>query len=124
MKNYQRIASLLQAVENCERMNNNEWKHKHIEHIEDMCNNGPSGGGIDSGTEFNWDKSSPYKLFFIVDFHHMNDAGYYDGWTNHEVIVTPDLAMEINLRITGKDRNYIKDYLYDVYHHWLTQDEE
>jgi hypothetical protein len=51
----------------------------------------------------------------------MNDNGMYDGWTTHQVIVTPSLAFGFTLKITGRDRNQIKDYLSETYHYALEQ---
>ena len=34
----------------------------------------------------------------------------------HQIIVTPDLEFGISLRITGLDRNDIKDYLAEVFY--------
>jgi hypothetical protein len=65
------------------------------------------------------DASIPEKLVFIVEYHHMAESGMYDGWTSHRIIVTPSLARGFSLKITGKDRNQIKEYLADVYHNWL-----
>jgi hypothetical protein len=80
----------------------------------------PSGSGIDCGTTLASD-STAQKLIFDVSFHHMDKMGGYDGWTEHKVIVTPSLAMDYDLRITGKNRNDIKTYLYDVYSGFLSQ---
>jgi hypothetical protein len=51
----------------------------------------------------------------------MTEGGMYDGWTEHTVVVTPSLAFGINIRITGRNRNDIKDYLHDVFHEALTK---
>ena len=75
----------------------------------------PSGSGIDCGTKLDLDASSEDRLVFNVSFHHMNDVGYYDGWTEHEIVVTGSLAFGIALKLSGRDRNQIKDYLYEVY---------
>ena len=118
---YQRIAIALQAMENCRRTNNSEWLARHRETIETLvANHMPSGSGIDSGTKFDFDASSPNKLVFLTSFHHMNDGGIYDGWTEHSVIVTPDLAMEFGLKVTGRDRNDIKAYLGEIYNEALS----
>lgn len=39
----------------------------------------------------------------------------YDGWTDHTVIVTPSLRSGFDIRITGRDRNQTKEYLYEVF---------
>jgi hypothetical protein len=45
----------------------------------------------------------------------MNEGGYYDGWTEHQVIITPSLQHGFDVRVTGQDRNEIKDYLAELF---------
>lgn len=119
---YKKIASLVQAIENCKNSNNAEWQSNHETTISDLIKNtAPSGSGIDCGTKIDFDSCTADKLVFHADFHHMNDGGFYDGWTSHEIIVTPSLAFDFNLKITSKDRNEIKEYLHDVYSNWLSE---
>jgi hypothetical protein len=119
-KVYQELAMLVQARLNCEKAGNSEWHTKHTEKAESIVwGRMPSGSGIDNGTKLNWDESKPEKLVFDFGFHHMNDGGYYDGWTAHQAIVTPSLASGFDLRITGRNRNEIKDYLHEVYSYAL-----
>jgi hypothetical protein len=75
----------------------------------------PSGSGIDSGTELDPYECKPDRLVFSLGFHHMDENGFYDGWTQHQVILKPSLENGFDMRITGKDRNQIKEYLYQVY---------
>ena len=116
----QRIASLRVAIDNCARSGNTEWQHRHRATLEKiMRDTAPSGSGFDSGTQLNRDaKFDPNVLLFETEFHHMNDAGMYDGWTQHRVIVRPSFA-GIEIRVTGRDRNEIKSYIADVFHDWL-----
>lgn len=88
------------------------------EHLHDYVKkHGPSGSGIDRGVVFS-SFSTPLRLVFDVDFHHMDEHGSYDGWTSHKVIVTPTFG-GFDVRVTGSNRNQIKDYLGDTFHHWL-----
>lgn len=120
---YRELASLLQARANCARANNDEWYDKHAERIETLVKQWmPSGSGIDTGTEIDFDASTPSKLVFVFSYHHMDENGYYNGWTDHKCIVRPSLAFGIDIRISGRDRNMVKDYLYEVYHHAITTD--
>lgn len=100
---------------------NEEWVEIMEDKIEKIMQGAPSGSGIDSGTQFITEKSSMEKLVFSVDYHHMTEFGYYDGWTEHQVIVTQDL-IGLNVRVTGKNRDDIKEYLTEVYYHWLMKD--
>jgi hypothetical protein len=52
----------------------------------------------------------------------MNENGFYNGWSDHKVIVTPSLAFGMNIKITGENRNDIKDFLFDVFEHDLNYD--
>ncbi len=81
----------------------------------------PSGAGIDSGTQILVDDSTPNRIRLVTAYHHMNDAGYYDGWTQHTVIVTPGFVSSMEIKISGKDRNGIKDYIADVLQFALNQ---
>ena len=113
---YQEIASLVQARQNCIEKQNSEWQANHEEKINQLCcEYMPSGSGIDCGTKIDFDASNPEKLVFNLSFHHMNENGMYDGWTEHQAIVTPSLAFGFNLKFTGKNRNQIKEYLHDIY---------
>lgn len=121
---YREFACKMQALLNCIEADNSEWEANHREWLEKECKNGPSGSGIDSGTHIDLDKSSGEKLVFETAYHHMDEGGCYDGWTTHSVIVTPSLQFVFQLRITGRDRNQIKEYLYDVYSNWLREEVE
>jgi hypothetical protein len=122
-KLYQHLASAVDAMRTCERTNNVKWQEKHMEAIAYiMRNHMPSGAGIDSGTQIDLDKSSGEKLVFDTSYHHMNDSGCYDGWTEHTVTVRADLISGITIAISGRDRNEIKDYLTEVFHTCLTQE--
>ena len=113
---YQHIARCLRAQENCRKTGNTEWLSRHgatINHLVDVYM--PS-------TKLDFDRSKPNRLVFTASYHHMNDGGMYDGWTDHNIIVTPDLSFGFDLRITGRDRNQIKDYLGDTFTEALRQD--
>jgi hypothetical protein len=49
----------------------------------------------------------------------MNDSGYYDGWTEHVVTVTPSFIGGFNIRVSGRNRNDIKGYIAESFHHIL-----
>lgn len=115
-----KIAMAFVALRRCEQTGN-EWQHHWRIIIEDLCRNQlPSGSGVDSGTTFDFDASKPNRLVFNADYHHMSD-GYYDGWTEHQIIVTPSLVFGFEIRVTGTNRNDIKDYLAELYQEALSQ---
>lgn len=121
MKLYQRIASKMAARINCTASGNTVWFARHTVDIEDLVRDHmPSGSGVDCGTQLDFDNSQPNRMVFVLSFHHMDENGGYDGWTSHQVIVTPSLAYGIDVRVTGRDRNWIKDYLTGLYQDALT----
>ena len=120
---YREIAAKLAAIRNCRESGNTEWEAKHGDALKELVDMLPSGCGIDCGTKIDEDACHAGKLVFSFSFHHMNDAGMYDGWTDHQVFVTPSFD-GIDLRITGRNRNDIKEYLYETYHFALTQETE
>lgn len=124
VKLYTAIARTIQQIDTCRERNNVEWLGKSQDRLQKLIRDHmPSGSGIDSGTTLD-ESSKRDRLVFNTSFHHMNDGGYYDGWTEHQVIVTPSLSFGIDLRITGRDRNEIKEYLADVFHTALTAEIE
>jgi hypothetical protein len=120
VKLYQRIASTLCAIENCEKSGNTEWFARHRDAIETLCKaHLPHGSGFDSGCTLQ-DQSTPNRLIFSADFHHMDENGYYAGWGEYRVIVSADLAFGFKIRVTGRDRNMIKDYIADTFHYVMS----
>ena len=115
-KVYQAIARRVDALRSC----NDEWIIKHTECIDSLVRERfPSGSGFDCGTQFDIAAhvESPIdRLVFDTAFHHMNENGYYDGWTDHKVIIRPSLRDGFTLSVTGRDRNGIKEYIADVFH--------
>lgn len=118
---YRHLAMLIEARANCKKNGNTEWYQRHLDTINDLLgDHAPSGSGIDNGAPLQIN-DDPTRLEFRVDFHHMNGAGFYDGWTEHRVIVRPSLAHGIDIRITGPNRNDIKEYLHQVFEEFLTR---
>lgn len=118
---YEAIASTVQAYHNCVKSGNAEWETKHKERLEHIQKHIlPQGSGFDAGCEIDLEKSTGEKLHIITHFHHMNEGGYYDGWTDHKVVVTPSLLFGIRIQISGKDRNQIKEYMHEMFTHLLT----
>jgi hypothetical protein len=110
-----KLAGKFNAWQNCINGKNVEWEEKHYDAIIEMCKELPSGSGLDAGVKFNFEESKPERLVFNFGYHHMNEGGFYDGWTEHQLIITPSLQFGYNMRITGKDRNFIKEYLTDLF---------
>lgn len=120
MRTYQRLAQLMAARDNCRKSGNTEWGKNHAETIRYIvAQRAPSGSGFDFGTQIDVLGSTSERLVFITAFHHMNGDGFYCGWTNHLVIVTPSLAHDFNLRITGRDYREIKELIHTEFQSFL-----
>jgi len=113
IKVYKKIAQELRVIEN---PNASElWRKRAFANLEYIGKELlPSGSGFDSGCEIILDKSTPNKIFIRCDFHHMNNDGYYDGWSYHTCIITPDLAYDHDMKVTGRDKRDIKSYILDT----------
>jgi len=51
----------------------------------------------------------------------MDENGYYCGWSDHSIIITPSLAFGFDLRITGRNVRDIKDYMAEVFEFMLRE---
>lgn len=122
MKLYEAIARCVASQSRAIRSGNPVHLSFQRDRLAKLCRDHlPSGSGIDNGSKLSHE-STPNRLIFSADFHHMNDGGMYDGWTSHSVVITPDLGMRFNVRVTGRDRNGIKDYLADTFAHCMNTD--
>ena len=81
----------------------------------------PSGSGFDAGTELVIDVCDDSTLVFKTAFHHMDEHGGYDGWSEHKVKVTAEFG-GFDIYVGGRDRNQIKDYIADTFHYALNQE--
>lgn len=121
MKVYQRIAQIADAYHRSVERGNQEWADKHEETLGKLADDYlPHGPGFDAGTAIDLAKSSVKKVVLTTSYHHMDENGFYAGWTDHTVTVLPNLAFEFDLRISGRDRNGWKDYAYEVFYNDLT----
>jgi hypothetical protein len=115
-KLYTKIACLLEAMENCKASNNREWYDKHFFEVKRLVKEHmPSGAGLDRGTDIDLSVSEPERLVFNTQFHHMDEHGVYDGWTEHKVTVRPSLCTGIVMTVSGRNRNAIKDHIYECF---------
>jgi hypothetical protein len=111
----QKLASTFAAYLNCVKSGNKEWEERHWDAIETACENLPHGSGIDGKCEFQPENSTPEKLVFFFEFHHMDEHGGYNGWTEHNLTITPSLQFGYKLSISGRNKDDIKTYLYDLF---------
>jgi hypothetical protein len=90
------------------------WEEMHAMHLDRAealaREHLPQGSGFDNGTHLLVGDCKPDRLVFGTSFHHTVE-GFYDGWTNHEIRVKPSLTLDFDLRVTGRDRSDVKEYI-------------
>jgi len=113
---FELLASTVDAYHRCIKTGNDLWRDKHAEMLKQVTmDHMPSGAGFDNGTRMDLGRSTDTKLVFRTAFHHMDDNGSYDGWTDHVITVTPSFGHGMDIKISGENRNQIKDHTADVF---------
>lgn len=121
---YIALALLCQRYHNLHRQP--ELRREMEEHCEEEAHRlvreyMPSGSGFDAGTELVIDVCDASTLVFKTAFHHMDEHGGYDGWSEHKVKVTAEFG-GFDIYVGGRDRNQIKDYIAETFHYALSQE--
>lgn len=111
MKLYQKIARVVS-------LENTALKAKELASLNELL---PKGNGIEAGCAILL-KSTRNKIVIDTAYNHPNGSYVATRWTNHQVVVTPAFEGEINIRITGKNENDIKDFLFDVFREALMKE--
>jgi len=118
------LAMLVDAGKRCIEEKNDEWSIKHLDRISKLVEDHmPSGSGFNNGTEIDLYKSSTNKLVFYTNFQHMDDNGFYAGWTHHTITVKPEFG-NINIHVSGKNKNNIKDHIHSEFSFALMEEIE
>ena len=113
---YKILANLVQARLNNIKTGNTDWESKRSKQIESLeTSHFPHGSGFDARTHLDLNRSSSKCLYIDTSFHHMHQDGFYTEWTDHTIKVTPDLAMGFDLKVTGRNKNDIKDYIGELF---------
>jgi len=119
----QQIATAAVALGNCEISGNVEWRDIWTARLDAIARNVlPSGSGFNNGTSIDVDNCNGAKLAFETSFHHMTEHGVYDGWTEHSVLVLPSFVCGFNVKVSGRNRNDIKDYIGDMFAEVLSRE--
>lgn len=113
-----RLASAIEARTHCIAMGNAEWQERHSDTIRELCNELPSGSGFDKGASIDLDRCTPARLVFFTSFNHMTE-GTYSGWTEHVVTATATFT-GLDIRVSGRDRGGIKEYIAETFSECLT----
>lgn len=115
MELYKRIAQTQNQLIKYDRLNSH---HKTLDELNNLL---PSGSGVDVGCNINITKHN--KIVILSGWHIMNDGGYYDGWIDFRVVVTPSFD-NFDLNIIGNFGKHqdLKDYLYELFNYSLNQE--
>jgi hypothetical protein len=106
------------ARDNCVASGNTEWEVRWHDRLDKLVDYIPTWSGMTlrlSGVEI-----KPDAIRYEVSYHHMNETGHYDGWTEHTVVVRPAFG-GIDVRISGRDRNDVKELIHETVRHAFTR---
>ena len=106
------IAETSDWAERAESNLNAQWGPIARARLDQLVNMLPSGSGIDNGTKLV--SASASRIVLECGFYHMDENGFYDGWTEHRVTVRPTFD-SMDISVSGRNRNDIKEYLHEVY---------
>ena len=121
----QALAETVGSRISCINAGDTEWQSNAEYKIENtLIPKLPSGSGINSGNEIDYEKSTGERLVINSAFHTMDEYGGYDGWVNYRVIVTAPLRFGLDINIIGnfssnKNAYGLKEYLYEIYGYTL-----
>ena len=115
------ISERITARRNCIDRDNPEWRDKHEDALDLLARELPRGSGIDHGTKIDLDRSTGDRIVLSFGFHFMDQNGYYCGWGEYSAVIRPAFH-GIDVTIKGRNRNDIKDYLYQTYEYALTRE--
>lgn len=91
---------------------------KNDDHLEILAKNFlPSGSGFDAGCRIL--EVSKNRIKIQCDFHHMDENGFYCGWSEHIATITPSFD-GFDIRLSGRNFRDIKNYIGEMLHNALT----
>jgi len=117
-------AAALSAHATCVKTGNAEWEATWSHRMDQLDRLLPSGSGLDFTPRLDRDASSvrhPRQQRLVFErchYHHMNEFGMYDGWTEHTVTAAPSFG-GLSVLVTGPDRNGVKEYIGESFEHVL-----
>lgn len=99
--------------------------------LKDLIDELPHGSGIDCDWHVTGERPGGEhgckKLILRNSYHHMDECGGYDGWTDFKVTVTGDLLSDIDVLVQGRfPAKYAdtRDYLCEILTHALKEEVE
>lgn len=121
---YNKLATALQARTNCINSKNDMWLDKWETVIDKCVSLLPHGSGIDGKTVIDFEKTTSKKIVLTTSYHFMNEHGFYDGWADLKIIVTPSFN-GIDLKVMGyfpKKYSDLRSYIGDIFYEGFMQE--
>lgn len=112
---YKALAHAIRAIGTC----NQEWSDRYRDHLSYLEFQLPHGSGFDCGCKIDLDKSTPDRIYINFSYHHMTEHGYYNGWTDHTIKITPSLVYDFEIKI---NRNRVDSHLLDYFYETIRYD--
>lgn len=75
----------------------------------------PRSNGLDAGVVFDWNRSKPNKFIFSFNYYYRDKRGDRSGWTRHQLIITAGYFNKFYMRITGRNKNKMKESLLTLF---------
>ena len=115
-KLYQALGAAVVARANCEKSGNAEWFEKWTDKIKAYLGLLPHGSGLDGQWDIDYARSREDHIVLTMSYHAMDENGFYDGWIDFSLTITPSLQLGFKLNIRGNFGKYgdVKDYLYET----------
>ena len=115
-KLYQALGAAVVARANCEKSHNAEWFEKWSDKIKACLGLLPHGSGLDGTWDIDYAHSREDHIVLAMQYHAMDENGFYDGWIDFTLTITPSLQLGFKLSIRGNFGKYqdVKDYLYET----------
>lgn len=95
--------------------------------LEELLDFLPHGSGFDAKASLEEDRSTEDKLVFLIPYHHMDENGFYVGWSETKLVVKPSLAhgYTTSLWVASLprciNRTSHKEYVSECYHEALNR---
>ena len=98
---YMQLARIIGAYYRSIESKNTLWEEKHEATIRKMEKELPAVQ-VSIAVQIDLERSTGERIVLKTAYHHMNENGMYDGWTEHRIIITPSLQYNYNLKITAE----------------------
>jgi len=110
------VGQLMGAIEGCLVQNRAEWQAKHEHTLRQFVRETAPCGQTWYSTGLNIKKSSTTQLVFRGAFRHE------DRWTEHTITVKPNFGLGFTFKISGLNKNDVKDCLKEMFTNWLSSE--